>query len=95
MRLRVLDLVALRWGGDRRRPPRPARCSWAGPRGTARLTAVTVIGNVLRGPVQLAVARSGSQQSALRDNHPGGFLSPLEMARPPLEVECPPLEGEW
>ncbi len=90
----LVDRVVLRWGGDRHHPPRPVRYSWDGPRETARRTAVTVIGNMSRGPVQLAVAWAGSQQSALRDNQPGGALPPLESARPPLEVVRPPLEGE-
>jgi hypothetical protein len=49
----LVNGVVLRWGGDWHRPPRPVRCSWAGPRETARRTAVTVIGNVSRGPAQL------------------------------------------
>jgi hypothetical protein len=46
---------------------------------------MTVIGNKLQGRVQLAVARSGSQQSALRNNLPLGLRSPLELLLPPLE----------
>jgi hypothetical protein len=91
----LVDCVVLRWGGgDQHRPPRPVRYSWDGPRETARRTAVTVIGNVPQGPVQLAMARAGLQQSALRNNQPGGAMPPLESARPPLEVVRPPLEGE-
>ena len=93
--LRVVERVVRRWGGGRRCPPRPARCSSAGPRKTAYQPAVTVNGNVSRGPVQLAVAWLGFRQSALRDNQPWWFLPPLEMVRPPLEVVRPPLEGEW
>jgi hypothetical protein len=93
--LRVVERVVRRWGGDCSRHPRPARCSLAGPRKTARQPAVTVNGNVLWGPVELAVARLGLGQSELRDNQPGGFLPPLEMVRPPLEVVRPPLKGEW
>jgi len=40
------------------------------------------------------MAQLGLQQSALRDNQPGGVLPPLELGRPPLEVVRPPLEGE-
>ena len=79
--------------GDRYRSPRPAICSWAGPRETARQTAVAESGNVSRGPVLLAVARTGLQHLVLRDNQPGGVLSPLESAHPPLEVVRPPLDG--
>ena len=61
---------------------------------TVHQTTVAVIGNVSRGPAQLAVAKAGSQQSALRNNQPGGALPPLESARQPLEVVRPPLEGE-
>jgi hypothetical protein len=46
------------------------RCSWAGPRKTARGSAVTMIGSVLQGPIQLAVAQVGLQQSTLCDNQP-------------------------
>ena len=93
--IRVVERVVLRWGGYRSCPPRPARCSSVGPPKTACRPEVTVNGNVSRVPVQLAVARFGIRQSALLDNQPGGFLSPLEMVRPPLEVVRPPLEGEW
>ena len=92
--LRVVERVVHRWGGGRFCPPRPARCSLAGPRQTARRPAVAVNGNMLRGPVQLAVAQLGLRQSALCDNQPGGVLPPLEVGRPPLEVVCPPMEGE-
>ena len=90
----VVEHVVRRWGGDRFRPPCPARCSLARPRLTARRPVVTVNGNVSWGPVQLAVAQLGLRQSALRDNKPGGVLPPLELGRPPLEVVRPPLEGE-
>ena len=93
--LGVVERGVRRWGGDGSRPPRPVRCSSAGPLKTARRPAVTVNGNVSWGPVQLAVAWFGFGQSALCDNQPGGCLSPLEMVRPPLEVVRPPLEGEW
>ena len=72
------------WEGVDR--PRPGRCSWAtGPQETARQTVVTVIGNMLRGRAQLAVVRTGLQQSALRDNLPLGLWPPLELMLPPLE----------
>ena len=92
--LRVVERVVRRWGGDCSRHPRPARCSLAGPRKTAHQPAVTVNGNVLWGPVQLAVARLDIRQTALHDYQPWGFLPPLEMVRPPLEVARLPLEGE-
>jgi len=57
--LRVVERVVLRWGGYRGRPPRPVKCSSAGPRKTACRPAVNVNGTVSRGPVQLAVARLG------------------------------------
>jgi hypothetical protein len=72
------------WGGVGR--PRPGRCSWAAkPRETAHRTAVTVIGNVLQGHAQLAVVRTGSQLSALRDDLPLGLQPPLKLMLPPLE----------
>jgi hypothetical protein len=56
---------------------------------------VTMIGNVLWGSVQLAVAWVGLQRSALRDNQPWGLLSPLEVKSPPLDFAVLPLEGVW
>jgi hypothetical protein len=68
--------------------PRPGRCSWAaGPRETARQTAVTVIENLLRVRAQLAMVWMDLQQIALRNDLPLGL-------RPPLELMLSPLEGE-
>ena len=80
----VVEHVVRRWKGG----------LLSGPRKTARQPAVTMNGNVLHGPVQLAVARLGSLQSALHDNRPRGVLTPLELKCPPLEVVCPTLECE-
>ena len=79
------DLVVHRVGGGVGRPC-PGRCSWAaGPRENARRTAVTMIGNVLRGCAQLAVVWTGLQLSALRNDLPLGLRPPLELMLPPLE----------
>jgi hypothetical protein len=56
---------------------------------------VTVIGSMLRGPVQLAMALVGSQQSAPCNNPSLDPLSPLEVKSPPLDFALPPLEVVW
>ena len=62
---------------------------------------VVVLGNELRGPAQLAVARMGLEQPPLRDNLPVDLWPPLErrdnqppVDPPPLELVLPSLEGE-
>ena len=82
--------ASLGWG----RHHRPARCSLAGLRKTARRPAVFVIGNVLLGPVQLAFARLGTQQSALCDNLPLCFRAPLDVGSPAMDFALPVLL-EW
>ncbi len=51
-----------------------------------------MIGSMLRGPVQLAVALVGF---ALRDNQSPGPCSPLEVKTPPLDFGLSPLEVVW
>jgi hypothetical protein len=88
MMLWVAEHVVHCWGGLSLYCP--ARCSSAGLQKTLHQSAesaVVVIGNMLRGPAQLAVAWLGTQQSALHNNQPGGISSPLELGWSLLEVE--------
>ena len=62
---------------------------------------MVVLGNKLRGPAQLAVARMGLDQPPLCDNLPVDLWPPLErrdnqplVDPPPLALVLPPLEGE-
>jgi hypothetical protein len=50
---------------------------------------------MLWGPVQLAMAWVGLQQSTLHDNQPLGPWSSLDVISPPLDFALPPLEGVW